>query len=194
MSVPHPPLQVPAHGVPSSDDGLGPGPDLCGCPPTPGPPGDARGRAGAHGQVSPMRRAAYPAGSVKVPAASTQARPLGTRSPQLPRRGRGRPAEARGLRGIGQKKSAPSLYLQQVVVARGKVVGEGVTTRRPPQRRPTSATSRTPAKAGRTRPESRREPRSQAPAAGRSAPAPRPSPPPDSARACALLAPGGARV
>lgn len=29
-----------------------PRPDLRGCPPTPGPPGDARGRAGAHGQVS----------------------------------------------------------------------------------------------------------------------------------------------
>lgn len=95
---------------------------------------------------------------------------------------------------MGQKKRAPSLYLQQVAVARGKVVSEGVTTRRPPQRRPTSATARPPAKAGRTRPKSRREPRSQAPAAGRSAPAPRPSPPPDSARACALQASGAARV
>lgn len=110
------------------------GPDLCGCPPTPGPPGDARGRAGAHGQVSRggelrlLRGREGPPGPRPGPT-------LSTRSPQPAARsfqeGRRLLAEAWGS-GHGERKHAPSLYLQQVAVTSGKLVRTAVTTRRPP--------------------------------------------------------------
>lgn len=84
-----------------------PRPDLCGCPPTPGPPGDARGRAGAHGQVSRggelrlLRGREGPPGPRPGPT-------LSTRSPQLP----GGPKAARpgmGLRAWREEARALTL-------------------------------------------------------------------------------------
>lgn len=84
-----------------------PRPDLCGCPPTPGPPRDARGRAGAHGQVSRggerrlLRGREGPRGPRPGPT-------LTTRSPQLPG---GPKAARRGAPGHGERKRARALTL-----------------------------------------------------------------------------------